>query len=190
MGFLWGDVGEILLQHFRLCWWLQTPPFHKLLSLQGAQDIMSTAAGIGSLFFDEMQGKAIWLQGTFLQWQVCIAWKCHRNNISLQSISGFSASHFSLEAVIRFQARPRLPVWLLTTIEAGHVIIEVNDWDFQEKPATKFVQNYCISFWPLVVLFQSQEPTQHSLQGWEFSLCTELCCLSQCAVPSNRPSSM
>lgn len=86
------------------------PPLHKLLSLQGAQDIMSTAAGTGSTVFDEMQGKATWLQGKFLQWQAFIAWKCHRNNISLWSISGFSASHFSLEAVIRFQAQPRLPV--------------------------------------------------------------------------------
>lgn len=72
------------------------PSLHKLLSLQGAQDIMSIAAGIGSMLFDEMQGKVTWLQGKFLQWQVCIAWKCHRNNISLWSISGFSASHFSL----------------------------------------------------------------------------------------------
>lgn len=43
------------------------PPLHKLLSLQGAQDILSTAAGIGSMFFEEMQGKATWLQGKFLQ---------------------------------------------------------------------------------------------------------------------------
>lgn len=41
------------------------PPLHKLLSLQGSQD-MSTA-GIGSMVFDEMQGKATWLQGKFLQ---------------------------------------------------------------------------------------------------------------------------
>lgn len=43
------------------------PALHKLLSLQGAQDIMSTAAGTGSTVFDEMQGKATWLQGKFLQ---------------------------------------------------------------------------------------------------------------------------
>lgn len=60
------DVGEILLQRLTLCQWLHTP-LHKLLSLQVAQDIiMSTAAEIGSTSFDEMQGKASWLQGKFL----------------------------------------------------------------------------------------------------------------------------
>lgn len=63
------DVGEILLQHSSsgFAGDCKPPPLHKLLSSQGAQDIMSTAAGIGSMLFDELQGKATWLQGKFLQ---------------------------------------------------------------------------------------------------------------------------
>jgi len=59
----------------------------------------------------------------------------------------------SLEPVIRFRARPRLPVWLLTAVRAGHVIVEVNDWDFLERSATNHFQRTTLLAFGLRLLY-------------------------------------
>lgn len=88
--------------------------------------------------------------------------------------------------VIRFQARPRLPVCLPTAVEVGHVTVTVNDWDFLERLATNNSWRTPVSAYGCFTQFSGANAAL-SL-GLGARLLSEFCCLSLSAVPNNRPS--
>lgn len=159
---------------------------------------MSTHAEIGTCSLMRCKGKDIWLHGKFFTVTSFLLRKnAKETNVSLQLLPKEASRvllhpfflYSSLETVIRFQAQPRLPIWSPTAVEAGHVVMKVNDLDFLDRPEIVFKRTTVPAFglWLLYSILRSQ---RNSLQGWEFSCCTELCYLSQRAVPNNRPSSM